>query len=73
MLKQLCIIMFCIQPDNLRLRIIGRLKSLNLLNGAPVTEAESSAALRVAAGSRISQVLVLLNFWPVYMYKWLLL
>ena len=47
------------QPDNLRLRIIGRLKSLTVLNGAAVTEIESSGALRVAAGSRISQVSLL--------------
>lgn len=47
------------KPDDLRLRIIGRLKSLTVLNGASVLEGESSAALRVAAGSRISQVSLL--------------
>ncbi|XP_053406324.1 leucine-rich repeat-containing protein 9-like isoform X5 [Mercenaria mercenaria] len=47
------------KPDNLRLRIIGRLKSLTVLNGHSVTETESSSALRVAAGSRISQVSLL--------------
>ncbi|XP_052769048.1 leucine-rich repeat-containing protein 9-like isoform X3 [Mya arenaria] len=47
------------KADSLRLRIIGRLKLLNLLNGATVTESESSAALRIAAGSRISQVSLL--------------
>ncbi|XP_052269181.1 leucine-rich repeat-containing protein 9-like isoform X5 [Dreissena polymorpha] len=44
---------------NLRLRIIGRLKSLSVLNRIPVHESESSSALRVAAGSRISQVSLL--------------
>ncbi|KAL3874482.1 hypothetical protein ACJMK2_037491, partial [Sinanodonta woodiana] len=44
------------KPENLRLRIIGRLKSLTILNGTQVTEVESSSALRVAAGSRISQL-----------------
>ena len=51
--------MICFQPDKLRLRIIGRLKSLTVLNGHTVTETESSSALRVAAGSRISQVSLL--------------
>ncbi|KAL4237983.1 Leucine-rich repeat-containing protein 9 [Mactra antiquata] len=48
-----------VKPDNLRLRIIGRLKSLTVLDRTNVTEGESSAALRVAAGSRISQVSLL--------------
>ena len=54
------LVFFCLlQPDNIRLRIIGRLKCLSVLNGAIVTETESSGALRVAAGSRISQVSLL--------------
>ncbi|XP_078672195.1 leucine-rich repeat-containing protein 9-like isoform X1 [Branchiostoma floridae x Branchiostoma belcheri] len=47
------------KPDDLRLRTIGRLKSLTKLNGVTVTEAEATAALRLAAGSRISQVSLL--------------
>lgn len=41
------------------MRTIGRLKSLSLLDNKPVTESESTAALRMAAGSRISQVSLL--------------
>ena len=44
------------QPEGIRLRAIGRMKMLTKLNGMPVTEAESTAALRLAAGSRISHV-----------------
>ncbi|XP_041353285.1 leucine-rich repeat-containing protein 9-like isoform X2 [Gigantopelta aegis] len=44
-----------LKPNTLRLRIIGRLKALTLLDGVPVTEEEATSALRVAAGSRISQ------------------
>ncbi|XP_064621486.1 leucine-rich repeat-containing protein 9-like isoform X3 [Lineus longissimus] len=47
------------EPEGLRLRAIGRLKSVTKLNGATVTEAEATAALRMAAGSRISQVSLL--------------
>ncbi|XP_071832914.1 leucine-rich repeat-containing protein 9-like isoform X2 [Apostichopus japonicus] len=47
------------KPEGLRLRTIGRLKSLSLLDNKPVTESESTAALRMAAGSRISQVSLL--------------
>ncbi|XP_077999840.1 leucine-rich repeat-containing protein 9-like isoform X2 [Glandiceps talaboti] len=47
------------KPDGLRLRTIGRLKSLTKLNGSSVTESEATAALRMAAGSRISQVSLL--------------
>ncbi|KAJ8308256.1 hypothetical protein KUTeg_013130 [Tegillarca granosa] len=47
------------KPENLRLRVIGRLKSLTLLDGSAVTEIEATAALRVAAGSRISQLSLL--------------
>ena len=50
---------FC-QIDGLRLRAIGRIKTLTILNGQAVTEQESAAALRMAAGSRISQVMGLL-------------
>ncbi|XP_022332451.2 leucine-rich repeat-containing protein 9-like isoform X3 [Crassostrea virginica] len=48
-----------LKPQNLRLRIIGRLKSLTLLDGTGVTELEATAALRVAAGSRICQLSLL--------------
>nr|XP_002121920.1 leucine-rich repeat-containing protein 9-like [Ciona intestinalis] len=37
------------------LRVIGRLKSLTLLNGTQVTESDAAAALRLVAGTRISQ------------------
>ncbi|XP_033624638.1 leucine-rich repeat-containing protein 9-like [Asterias rubens] len=47
------------KPDGLRLRTIGRLKSLSMLDGQAVTESEATAALRMAAGSRISQVSLL--------------
>lgn len=47
------------QPQNIRLRVIGRLKSLTLLDGSAVTEHEATAALRVAAGSRICQLSLL--------------
>ncbi|KAK7487003.1 hypothetical protein BaRGS_00021673, partial [Batillaria attramentaria] len=48
-------------PDGLRLRVVGRLKSLKWLNGEHITEGESTMALRVAAGSRISQLSLLTN------------
>ena len=41
------------------MRAIGRIKTLSMLNGAAVLEEESTAALRMAAGSRISQVSLL--------------
>ncbi|ESO85654.1 hypothetical protein LOTGIDRAFT_155146 [Lottia gigantea] len=44
------------KPVNLKLRVIGRLKSLTQLNGKMVGEDEATSALRVAAGSRISQL-----------------
>ena len=47
------------KPENIRLRIIGRLKSLTLLDGTCVSETEATAALRVAAGSRISHLSLL--------------
>ena len=47
------------QPSGLRLRTIGRIRSLTKLNGIAVTEEEATAALRMAAGSRISQVSLL--------------
>ena len=39
--------------------MVGRIKSLRKLDDEPVTEAEATAALRMAAGSRISQVSLL--------------
>ncbi|XP_076099461.1 leucine-rich repeat-containing protein 9-like isoform X2 [Mytilus galloprovincialis] len=47
------------KPENLRLRIIGRLKSLTLLDGSCVSETEATGALRIAAGSRISHLSLL--------------
>lgn len=47
------------KPENIRLRIIGRLKSLTLLDGTCVSETEATAALRIAAGSRISHLSLL--------------
>ncbi|XP_022094850.1 leucine-rich repeat-containing protein 9-like [Acanthaster planci] len=47
------------KPDGVRLRTIGRLKSLSMLDGQAVTESEATAALRMAAGSRVSQVSLL--------------
>ena len=55
-LKYLCTL--TLQREGLRLRAIGRIKSLTALNGQLVLEQESAAALRMAAGSRISQVSV---------------
>lgn len=48
-----------LKPQSIRLRVIGRLKSLTLLDGSGVTELEATAALRVAAGSRICQLSLL--------------
>ena len=50
-----------LQPEGLRLRIIGRLKTLTKLDGVPVGDEETAAALRMAAGSRISQVSLLMH------------
>lgn len=50
-----------LKPEGLRLRVVGRLKSLRGLNGEMITEAETTMALRVAAGSRISQLSLLTN------------
>ena len=50
---------FPLQREGLRLRAIGRIKSLTKLDGEVVTEIEATAALRLAAGSRISQVSLL--------------
>ncbi|EDV23284.1 uncharacterized protein TRIADDRAFT_10167, partial [Trichoplax adhaerens] len=47
------------KPVNLRLRVIGRLKSLRLLDGIPVSEEESANALRLVTSSRISQTMLL--------------
>ena len=71
------------QPEGLRLRAIGRIKSLTVLDGHPVTEAEAAAALRMAAGSRVSQVhvvlyadkkplicLIIAFFIPEYFFSW---
>ncbi|CAK8686447.1 unnamed protein product [Clavelina lepadiformis] len=44
-----------IKAEYLFLRVIGRLKSLTQLNGVPVTETDAAAALRLVAGTRISQ------------------
>ena len=49
------------QPEGLRLRIIGRLKTLTKLGGVVVSDEETAAALRMAAGSRISQVSLLMH------------
>jgi len=50
-----------LQPEGLRLRIIGRLKTLTKLDGVQVGDEETAAALRMAAGSRISQVSLLMH------------
>ncbi|XP_070181590.1 leucine-rich repeat-containing protein 9-like isoform X2 [Littorina saxatilis] len=50
-----------VKPDGLRLRVVGRIKTLKWLNGEVVSEKESQMALRVAAGSRISQLSLLTN------------
>ena len=47
------------KPSGLRLRVISRLKSLTKLDGVLVTEAEATAAMRMAAGARVSQVSLL--------------
>ena len=47
---------FVFQPAGFRLRVIGRIRTLKMLDGVAVNEAEATAALRLAAGSRISQV-----------------
>ncbi|KAK0052192.1 leucine-rich repeat-containing protein 9 [Biomphalaria pfeifferi] len=44
-----------LKAKELRLRTIGRLKYLQMLDGKQVEEEESALALRCAAGSRISQ------------------
>ena len=45
-----------VQVEYLFLRVIGRLKSLTLLNGTNVTESDAAAALRLNAGTRITPV-----------------
>lgn len=45
-----------LKPTDVRLRLISRVKSLCLLDGEKVAESETTAALRLAAGSRVSQV-----------------
>lgn len=44
------------KADALRLRLIGRMKALIKLDDQTVTETEAAAAMRMAAGSRVSQV-----------------
>lgn len=54
--------MLCIgQLDDMRIRVLGRQKFLKWLNGEPVTENEMAMALRVFAGSCISQLSLLTN------------
>ena len=52
---------YSFQPEGLRLRIIGRLKTLTKLGGIVVSDEETAAAHRMAAGSRISQVSLLMH------------
>ena len=60
-----------LQPEGLRLRAIGRIRSLTKLNGVTVSENEATAALRMAAGSRISQVIVeYASLVSVLLYKY---
>ena len=49
------------QADSLRLRCIGRLRSLLFMDDAEVTQEETNIALRRAAGSRIAYITVLAN------------
>lgn len=53
------LIFHSIQAKDLRLRTIGRLRSLHKLDGRYVNEEEVALALRCAAGSRISQLSLL--------------
>ncbi|KAL8572554.1 hypothetical protein ACOMHN_040458 [Nucella lapillus] len=50
-----------LKPEALNLRIVGRIKTLKWLNGEAVTDQEGQMALRMAAGSRISQLSLLTN------------
>jgi len=45
--------------ESLRLRCIGRLRSLVVMNDQPVTDEETTIALRLAAGSRIAYITTL--------------
>ncbi|XP_067941699.1 leucine-rich repeat-containing protein 9-like [Watersipora subatra] len=45
-----------LKPLDFRLRVIARMKSLQTLDNTAISESEATAALRLAAGSRISQV-----------------
>lgn len=46
------------QPEAVRMTVLGRLISLTHLDDMLVTEEEASAAVQMAAGSRINQVRV---------------
>ncbi|KAH9489094.1 Leucine-rich repeat-containing protein 9 [Bulinus truncatus] len=48
-----------LKAKDLRLRTIGRLRNLHMLDGKQVEEEESALALRCAAGSRISQLSIM--------------
>ncbi|XP_076442127.1 leucine-rich repeat-containing protein 9-like isoform X2 [Babylonia areolata] len=50
-----------LKPVALKLRVVGRIKTLKWLNGEAVTEQEGQMSLRMAAGSRISQLSLLTN------------
>lgn len=45
-----------LKADNMYLRVIGRLRSLSLLNNIKVSENDAASALQLVSGSRISQV-----------------
>ncbi|XP_066913375.1 leucine-rich repeat-containing protein 9-like [Clytia hemisphaerica] len=49
------------KADSLRLRCIGRLRSLLSMDSEDVTQEETNTALRLAAGSRIAYITVLAN------------
>ena len=44
------------QPLDFRLRVIARMKTLQVLDNIEISESEATAALRLAAGSRVSSV-----------------
>ncbi|XP_069888543.1 leucine-rich repeat-containing protein 9 [Dipodomys merriami] len=47
------------KPATLRLSVIGRLKTLKHLDGLPISEEETTAAMKFIAGSKISQLSLL--------------
>lgn len=47
-----------IKAENLFLRVVGRLKSVAMLNGVAVTEQDATSALKLVSSSRISQVTI---------------